>query len=197
MHIKRFGLTLLVCVSTGMATAQVGRSTAPPQVSGWSVAALYTPERAKFSGSGGDNLWLEGGAVQAERSFSRGFSGVVEVSGAHSTLVPSGYVGFDLVTLAAGPRYTLKPLQKRYHFFGQALAGGAFGFNGVFPDSSGATATSSQGFALKLGGGLNIALKGHFAVRAVEANWLYTRLTNAGNNDQRSLQLGAGMVYRF
>lgn len=69
-------------------------------------------------------------------------------------------------------------------------------FNSVFPAPSVAI-DSSNSLALKMGGGMNIALSPHIALRAFQANWLRTQLPNASTNVQNNLNLGAGLVLRF
>jgi hypothetical protein len=48
-----------------------------------------------------------------------------------------------------------------------------------------------------MGGGMNIALSPHIALRAFQANWLRAQLPNASTNVQNNLNLGAGLVLRF
>jgi hypothetical protein len=105
-------------------------------------------------------------------------------------------VKLDLVTATFGPRYTWSPAHRKYALFGQALVGGAFGFNSVFPAAPGAAA-SQNSLAVNLGGGINVALSPHPALRAFEADWLRTQLPNSTNNAQNSLRAGAGIVFRF
>ena len=76
------------------------------------------------------------------------------------------------------------------------MAGEAFGFNGVFPATGGAT-DSEDVLALKIGGGINYALSPRIALRAFEANWLRTQLSNSTTNVQNAFQLSTGMMFRF
>jgi outer membrane immunogenic protein len=76
------------------------------------------------------------------------------------------------------------------------LAGEANGINSTFPAAPQAT-SSANSLAVQLGGGMNIALKRHIAVRAFEADWLRTQLPNATTTAQNTLKLGAGLVLRF
>lgn len=196
MRAKIVVLTLLVGVLARTAVAQqMSKSAASGH--GLNVAATYVPERATFSGAGSSSFWMQGGGLQLSRPLVRGWSGVVDFTCVHAAAVPSGHTGLDLMTFTAGPRYGWRQPHSKYDIFGQALAGGAFGFNGIFPQSNGVTNSSSKGLAVKLGGGLDADVAPHVAWRVIEANWLYTRLTNAGNNQQQTLQLGTGLVYHF
>jgi hypothetical protein len=184
-----------------VAGTAVAQQTSKPAVQdhGLNIAVTYVPERAQFSntGSGSSSFWLQGGGLQVSRSLECGWSGVIDLTGTHATSVPSGQTGLDLMTLTAGARYGWRQPHSKYELFGQALAGGAFGFNGIFPDSSGTTSTSSKGVAIKLGGGVDAEVAPRLMWRMIEANWLYTHLVNAGNNQQHTLQLGTGLVYHF
>ena len=108
----------------------------------------------------------------------------------------SAGAGLDMVTATFGPRYTWSPRHARYELFGQGLAGVANGFNSVFPNVLGAQSVANS-LAVKAGGGMNLNLKRHLALRLFEADYLRTQLPNSTNNAQNSLQLGAGLVLRF
>ncbi len=54
-------------------------------------------------------------------------------------------------------------------------------------------------FAMAFGGGLDIAINKHFAVRVAECDWLLTRFTNiwTNTNNQNSFRFLAGGVFTF
>jgi hypothetical protein len=142
------------------------------------------------------SFWMQGGSAEVHGRFYRGLGAVADVTGMHTAGIGSSSVGLDLVTATFGPRYTWSPAHRRYALFGQALVGKAFGFNSVFPAASGATA-SQNSLAVNLGGGMNVVLTPHLALRAFEADWLRTQLPNSTTNAQNNLRLGAGIVFRF
>jgi hypothetical protein len=76
------------------------------------------------------------------------------------------------------------------------LIGEAHGWNSYFPSASGAQ-TNHNSFALQVGGGVDIGLSRHFAVRAIHADWLRTGFLNGTTNVQNSFRLAAGIVLRF
>ena len=47
------------------------------------------------------------------------------------------------------------------------------------------------------GGGLDIAITRHFAVRALEADYYRTQFSNGLNDRQNNLRLSAGVIFRF
>ena len=101
----------------------------------------------------------------------------------------------SLVTVTFGPRY-------RWHanhalsVYGEALVGQANGFRSVFPGISGAT-NASNSLAMQFGGGIDLRVKQHFAIRALDAAYVRTELPNGTDNIQNTLRLGAGLVFRF
>jgi hypothetical protein len=66
----------------------------------------------------------------------------------------------------------------------------------VFPSRQGAQ-TSASSLALQMGGGADIAMGHHIAIRLVQASWLRTQLPNATTNVQNNLLFGTGIVFRF
>jgi outer membrane immunogenic protein len=184
------------CIVTGL-TAQGQRAqSAERQTSGsLDVAVVYNPLLANVVS--GNRFWMQGGSVQGHGQFWHGLSVVGDVSGLHtaSTGGSSG-VGLDMVTATFGPRYTWSSAHRRYAVFGQALVGEAHGMNSVFPNPAGAN-ESANSLALYVGGGVNLRLKDHLALRAFEADWLRTQLPNATTNVQNNFRVGAGLIYRF
>jgi hypothetical protein len=144
----------------------------------------------------GSRFWMQGGSAQIHGQFYGGWGVVADISGAHIANINATGVGLDLVTATFGPRYTWRPAHTRYSVYGQGLVGEAWGRNSVFPNSAGA-ATTANSLAVKAGGGLNVDLTRHFALRAVEADYLRTQLPNSTNNAQNNLTLAAGIVLRL
>jgi hypothetical protein len=158
------------------------------------VAVTYNATRS--SAVSNDNFWMQGGSIEMHSRFYRGLGAVADIAGAHTGNIQSSGVALDMVTATFGPRYTLASAHRRFEFFGQALAGVANAFNSVFPTPT-AAIKSSYSPAIKVGGGMNIALSTHIALRAFEANWLRTQFPNATTNVQNNLSLGAGVAFRF
>lgn len=158
------------------------------------VAVLYNASRSQTVGS--TSFWMQGAGMQIEGRFYRGLGAVADVTGSHIAAIGSTGVGLDLVTATFGPRYTWTLGRGKYEVFGQALAGTGIGFNSVFPGTGGAS-TSSYNLAVKMGGGMNVRLTPHIALRAFEADWVRTELPNAASNVQNNLSLGAGIVFRI
>ena len=182
-----------VLIAAAPLTAQQG-ATPKTQRGMLEVAVTYDATLSGATPSG--NFWLQGGSVEIAGNFYRGLSAVADIGGMHTGNIDSSGVGLDLVTATFGPRYTWRPANKRYDLFGQGLVGEANGLNSLFPHASGAT-ESANSMAVEAGGGMNIALSSHLALRAFEVNWLHTQLPNATTNVQNNVRFGAGIIFRF
>jgi hypothetical protein len=152
----------------------------------------------------GANFWMQGGAVEVHTRLYGGLGVVVNATGQHEGSVSPQVAPLDLVTVTFGPRYTYVPRRGCFSVFGEALAGEAFGFHSVFAYGSGpanslanGTTDSDNSLAVQAGGGLNLRLNHHLAVRAFEVDYVRTQLPNGNDNLQNSLRLAAGLVYRF
>ena len=86
----------------------------------------------------------------------------------------------------------------------RGLAGISNGFHSLFSEGSGpvgsvnaGTTSSANALAVDVGGGLDVRLNRHFAVRAFRASYLRTQFPNTTTNVQNSLSLSAGLVLRL
>jgi hypothetical protein len=196
MRISMNGTMLLagVCMMAGV-VAGGQEATSPKHANScFEVAVTYDASRANVVAGG--SFWMQGGSVQMHGQFWHGLGVVADVTGLHTASISNSGVGLDMVTATFGPRYTWSPLHARYSLFGQALAGEANGINSTFPGMAQAVTTANS-IAEQLGGGMDVRLKRHIAVRAFEADWLRTELPNSTTSAQNNLKLGAGVVLRF
>lgn len=181
-----------LALAGAMATASPAQSAPAPQRSELEVAFTYQSTHSDVvNGSG---FWMQGGAAQIHGRFFGGWGAVADIAGAHIANINSTGVGLNLITAAFGPRYTFS--RRRCEVYGQGLLGQAWGMNSVFPSPTGANAVANS-MAVKAGGGMNLSLKQHFALRLFELDYLRTQLPNSTNNVQNYLTIGAGMVLRF
>jgi hypothetical protein len=139
-------------------------------------------------------FWQQGGTVGLNGNISDHWGGSMQLSAEHAPNIAGS--GYDLTTITTmfGPRYTQERGKKV--FYGEALAGESHGFNSFFPQEGGALDTYDS-VAWQVGGGVDLHLSDHFALRAVQVSWLRTYFPNAGTNVQNSMQIGAGLVIRL
>jgi hypothetical protein len=80
--------------------------------------------------------------------------------------------------------------------FGEALAGAVRGFGGVFPKPTGLD-TKASSFTYQVGGGWDITIKKHIAIRVFEADYVRSYLPNSGGDTQGHLRLAFGVTYHI
>ncbi len=196
----RFAFSFLIVVMLSLASASSAQDSAA--ASPLEIAVTYSAQRAMSTGN--NSFWLQGGAIELHHRFYRGLGVVASVTGGHVAGDGVTIAPLNTVTAVFGPRYTISTDKGRLAFFGQGLIGEVDGFRSSFPSGSGSTAIptngvigSANGFALQVGGGLDLRLGHHFAFRPIQASWLRTQLPNGNSNKQDTMQLGAGLVFRL
>lgn len=162
-------------------------------------AMTYSAQRGNLTS--GESFWAQGGGAELTATFYHGLGITANVTGTHAANINSSGVGLTLVTATFGPTYTWavpghRNSLRQLRFFGESLIGIANGVDSVFPDTSGAQ-SDATGLALQTGGGADLNLSPHFAVRLFRADWLRTQLPNGTTNVQNNLQLDTGIVFRF
>ncbi len=143
----------------------------------------------------GQNFWSSGGSVEIGADAFHGFGLAANVGGISSGSIGSGGIPLAMVMETFGPRYRWHD-GRRLSFYGEGLVGEVNGFHSLFPSPSGAQ-TSATALATQLGGGSDLRIGPHLAVRLISAAWERTQLPNSTNNVQNSLKVGAGLVLRF
>jgi hypothetical protein len=159
---------------------------------------------------------LNGGGGSAVLYFAGFFGLKAEVEGYASQNInfnfppgsircPSGCTGTaqaNLFTGNFGPQIKIRI--KRVQPFFEGLVGGAHTnfYQNVHKNCSGCTFGSPGDWALDvvLGGGVDIKVTSHLAIRPIEADYFLTRFINnltTGNNNQNNFRYQAGLVFEF
>jgi peptidoglycan-associated lipoprotein len=138
---------------------------------------------------------MNGGSGWFGYKFNRSLSLVGEVGGQHAANIDGTTGSLTLTSFLAGARYALAR-GDRIVPFGQVLLGGAHASGALTPAPSG-LAASANSFAMTAGGGVDITLTRHLALRAVQADYFLTRFNNGANDQQNNFRVGTGIVYRF
>lgn len=174
-------------------------SAAPSQGHHWTgqevdFAFTYVPMRSNQTSTA--EFWSQGAGFELSSDFYRGFGLAIDINGSHVNNINGTGVNLNTVNSVFGPRYAWAPHSHRYSAFGQALVGESHGFDSVFTNPAGAQ-TSASSLALEVGGGFDLNVGRHLAVRPVQANWLRTQFDNGNTDVQNNLRLGAGVVLRL
>jgi outer membrane immunogenic protein len=140
-----------------------------------------------FSMNGGDG-WV--GVHLAHH-----LSAVFQAAGESASNINGTSSNLTLISYLAGPRFTLLE-SRRIRPFAQALFGGAYASGLLTPAPSGASGSANV-FALSAGGGVDVGISSHIAIRAVDVDYFYTQFNNDVNQHQNNLRVSAGIVFRF
>jgi outer membrane immunogenic protein len=180
---------------TGRAVFAQAADAALPGAAPLEVTLAYSADRTNGVAGGCGCFWLSGGRAEANSSLTRGIGIVSQIAGEHASKIGSTLNSLSFVSYLFGPRYSFRNHSRLLPFV-QFLAGGVHGFDGSFP-GPGVLIQNPDAFAFAAGGGLNLSLSPHFAMRAVQADYFQSRLPNDGSNVEDHLQLSAGIVLRF
>lgn len=185
-------LLLGVAAFTTHATSLWGQTPAPRREV--DVAVTYLAERSNITP--GKFFWRQGGTAEVSAELFHGFGVALSIAGSGATNILGTGVDLNTFTTTAGPRYTWHTNSRKVSVFAQGLLGESHGWNSLFPEPSGAVSTAGV-FAVQVGGGVDVRIGRHFAVRPIQADWERTQFPNATTNVQNNLRLGAGIVLRI
>jgi hypothetical protein len=132
--------------------------------------------------SNGNSFNFNGGSGQVTYNFNRWFGVVGDLGGYYT----SESFGGGIISYMFGPRISFRR-HSRVTPFAQALFGGAWEI----------AASSQSVFAMSAGGGVDVKISRHFAVRPVQAEYFLTRFKNTPTNQQNNFRYSAGIVFRF
>jgi peptidoglycan-associated lipoprotein len=188
---RTFALLLLAAAFTVMVSQGALAQSGP----GIDVGLDYNYVRSNAPAGGCGCFTLNGGGGWVSFNFGRSLGVVGEIASQTASNISSTGADLTLTSFLAGPRYTWGHI---HHLspFAQVLLGGAHAGGSLAPGNSG-LAGSANAFAMTAGGGLDIGLTRHIAVRAFEADYYLTRFDNGVNDHQNNLRIAAGVVIRF
>jgi outer membrane protein OmpA-like peptidoglycan-associated protein/opacity protein-like surface antigen len=172
----------------------------------------YSNFRAVPMGSHGNRIaWLSGGSTSLAFNANRYLGFVADFGGYHAdrfgpNAPPNGGVvdaSGNVFSYMFGPRLSFR--HERFTPFAQALFGGIHASEVTLDGCSGigcAPLPSENSFAMTAGGGLDVNLTPHIALRLIQAEYAMTRFRNptsiaVGRATQNDLRLSVGIVFRF
>lgn len=173
---------------------QSGWSQAVPPHNVHEIDLAFTYNTFRQNAVYGPTFWQQGGSMELSAEAYRGFGIAMALSGAQACNANNSGIDVDTLAIVFGPRYTYK--HRRLAIFGESLIGESKAFAGLYPSSQGNMSTANA-FALRIGGGLDLRLSHHFALRPIEAHWLRTQFPNGESNVQNGTLVGAGIVFRL
>jgi outer membrane immunogenic protein len=138
---------------------------------------------------------MNGGAGWFAYNFSHRLALVGEVGSEYASSINATTGDLTLTSFLGGPRYTRHP-GNRMAPFAQLLLGGAHASGALTPATSGLSG-SANAFAMAAGGGLDLDLSRHWALRLFQLDYYLTRFNNGVNDHQNNLRFGGGVAFRF
>jgi hypothetical protein len=167
----------------------------PRNVAPLELAFAYSYVRANANPGQCGCFNMNGGDAEAALHVYRGWSAVADFTGESTANVNNGGQGLALISFTAGPRFSFS-FHRRFAPFAQGLFGVVHGFNSYFPVAAGPTGAATD-FAMIAGGGFDVRIARHIALRLFEADYFLTKLPNGINGTQNNFRLSAGIVLRF
>ncbi|MGD0912276.1 MAG: outer membrane beta-barrel protein [Terracidiphilus sp.] len=172
----------------------------------------YSYLRAVPSLAAGNRLvWMNGGTASISFNFNRHLGLVadfgaytnsqVRFTGAYTSTVNVNNANVAAFSYLIGPRLSFRK-NERVTPFVQVLFGGVHANQVTLTNcTSGCTLLPAQSaFGFTAGGGLDVRVHHHIAIRVIQAEYLMTRFTSYTTGEtaaQNDMRLSAGLVFRF
>ena len=145
---------------------------------------LYSSIGGGFRGTNYDL----GGSGSVAFNFNNWFGVVGDVGGYHTGNFANQHFSANVISYMGGPKFAYRA--DKTTLFVQTLFGGAH---------SSLAGTGFNSFAMALGGGADINISEHFAVRPAQVEYILTRFQyfNGTPNSQNNVRFSAGVVIKF
>ena len=162
----------------------------------------FTQQRSKFLGSAStDNFYLRGATIDYGTDLFHGMGPVVSFNGLAVTNLRK-QIDIHQASFLAGGRYTysrghITPTiwNRKGSIFGEGLFGLTLATSGIYPDGN-KLVSNASGFTYAFGGGINYNIYHAFELRLM-SHYFITDLPNGGSNQQRNIQVSAGVNWHF
>jgi hypothetical protein len=165
----------------------VGLLSLPLAAQDYPKAEVFAGYQFLHLGGSGTDVNANGWNASLTGNFNSWFGVAADFSGAYKTI---DGVDTKVYSYAGGPVVSLNSRGKVNPFV-HALFGGAHTSASV----SGLGSASENGFTTMFGGGADVKVNQLFAVRVVQADWVYYRFN--GDNESHNVRISTGLVLRF
>lgn len=180
-----------------IATVAAGQSAPQKTVPAGDAALTYQWVHSNTQPGDCGCFGLNGGGLSGSFNFNSHVAMVAEINGGLGTNGPSTGNTLTLVSYMIGGRYVLPYLTWPHGShglqpFAQVLVGFAHAGGGI----AGAGDSKTE-FAARVGGGLDLPVNAHFAIRVAQVDYYPTTFNNGSNDHQNNLLVAGGVVYRW
>ena len=156
----------------------------------WFIGYSYLYAHA---GSGIPHFNGNGGSTNIEYNFNRWFGLVGDFGGYHTSTIDHVDVDLKQFSYAFGPRLNYRFGDRdRATLFGQLLLGGIHATGSAL-----GTSGSDNAFAMAFGGGLDIGVAKHVAIRPAQFEYVLTTYDISGYRPQNNFRYSGGVVFRW
>ena len=178
----------VLLLSAGFAAGAFGQSAPVLELGG-----QYQMLRVS-SGNGLPSFTANGGTGSLQVNFLEQIAGVLEVGMVHNGDIQGLQLNSNWLSYLVGPRVSLRNRSSKVIPALEYLAGGITLFGSGTPPGTGILVSrNTTGFAMAVGGTLDIRLNHAVAFRPIQLDYFLTRLNNSfGRNN---LRYGAGVIF--
>jgi outer membrane immunogenic protein len=188
---------VLLMVGMGWISAGAQQVETAPRYAPLEISFNYSYARSNAAPGQCGCFNMNGGSSEVAFHAFRALSVVADLTGERAASIgATAGDGLSLVAFTVGPRFSHRFAGGKFTPFVQGLVGAVHGFDGLFPGSSGSLSGAASARAVVAGGGLDLTINRHIAIRAIQAEYLRTQLPNGQGNEQNLLRAGAGIVLR-
>jgi opacity protein-like surface antigen len=184
---------LLLILAAGL-TAKSAAAQETPRVE---ISGGYSYVRANLNTPNGCCFNMHGGSGSVAFNLNRWFGAVAEVGVYHSGNVLGSGADLTVVNYLFGPRLSYRK-HERLTPFAHVLLGGGHAGGTLYTGTTTAPGPGpNNAFVMAAGGGLDVKVSPHVAVRVFQADYLFSKFLNGVNDRQNSFRLTAGVVFRL
>lgn len=158
----------------------------------YSLGGNQSSSNSNNQSSGGTGLNFNGGSSSIVVNFTPVFGLVGDFGIYHNNT--SG-VGTNQFTYLFGPQFAIRGNDRFTPFF-HVLMGGAHQSERSSV-SSNSSSNSGNAFAVAAGGGLNVHVSPHIAIRVAQIDYLLTKFQDGRDDRQNNVRVSAGVVFRW
>jgi outer membrane immunogenic protein len=188
---------VVLMIGMGWMSAAAQRVETAPPYAPVEISFNYSYARSNAAPGQCGCFNMNGGSSEVAFHAFRALSVVADLTGERAaTIGATAGGGLSLVAFTVGPRFSHRFTGGKFTPFVQGLVGSAHGFDGLFPGSSGSLSGAANARAVLAGGGLDLTINQHIAIRAIQADYLRTQLPNGEGDEQNLLRVSAGIVLR-
>jgi outer membrane immunogenic protein len=194
MHFKKLALPCLLLMLCVAARAQTNNlkmfGTDPGQTPALELGANYSFFHANAPPGACGCFSISGGGGTLVVNAPHGISLVADLSGGHANQVDGTSQNITLFNYVFGPRYSYRT-SHRFTPYVEGLVGKSVEVSNY------AYVENVSSLAVQAGGGVTMRVNRVIGWNVMETDYVYSQLPNSLNNQQSTLRVSSGILFRF